>query len=148
MPKDLEYQLTSFEEFQFPENSGNRFRIVRTKALSIDEGSEAEQYKNEVFRLIEQDPEAGYCIDFTGLDILAADVLAGLIKISERYEELKGMPIAVSGLNLMIYEVFAMTRLNRVLRVYRSPDYFNENPLDPDPEVTHLKRTFRLKRVA
>lgn len=86
----------------------------------LDEAN-IEDIKNTVFGLIDQSPTPKILLDFTNVDHMSSAALGTLINISNRVKEKNGQ-LRLANIKPQIYEVFVITKLNKLFRIFSTRD--------------------------
>ena len=83
--------------------------------LSIQEIGE------ELHRLVEASPKIHLLLNFRNVDHLSSAALGMLITLNKKVQERNGA-LRLSDINRQIYEVFKITRLDRVFDIHQTQD--------------------------
>lgn len=75
----------------------------------------------ELKKLARTEPNAKLLLDFANVDHLASAALGMLITLHKTVQERHGA-LKLSNINRQIFQVFKITRLNRVFDIYESAD--------------------------
>lgn len=75
----------------------------------------------EISRLIDEKPMPKMLISFSNVDHLSSAALGALITIDRKVKEKKGA-LKLANIDPHIYEVFAITRLNRLFDIHESTE--------------------------
>lgn len=82
----------------------------------LDEAN-IEDIKATVFGLIDQAETPKLLLDFANVDHMSSAALGTLINISNRVREKNGQ-LRLSNIKPQIYEVFVITKLNKLFRIF------------------------------
>jgi len=120
--------------FEHPEESGNRFKILRVTTPSMAHDDTAKQYGKELFAQLNKDSEADCCVDMSLVQYQCSGALGKLIEMNNRHKEKRdGRALALAGLNPDFLDVFRVTNRDRDFRIYDTPEDYRANPLRPNP---------------
>lgn len=72
---------------------------------------------NQLFGLIDEDDRKKIVLDFTNVEYLSSAALGKLITLDKKVKSVKGK-LRLCGIRPEIYEVFTITRLNKVFTIY------------------------------
>lgn len=72
---------------------------------------------DEVNRLVESEPRIRLLLDFNSVDHLSSAALGMLITLNNKVKEQNGM-LRLANINKQIFEVFKITRLNKLFQIY------------------------------
>ncbi|MCK4872375.1 MAG: STAS domain-containing protein [Phycisphaerales bacterium] len=86
----------------------------------LDEGN-IQQIGAEVSAVIDAADDLRMVIDFTGVDHLSSAALGALITINNKIKGKNGQ-LRLSNIGAQIYEVFVITKLNRLFEIYPTSD--------------------------
>ena len=109
--------------------SESRLRVARTGEVTqvefidrniLDEAN-IQAIGDEIARLIEERPGPKLLISFSNVDHLSSAALGALITIDRKVKEKKG-GLRLANIDPHIYEVFAITRLNRLFDIHESTE--------------------------
>ncbi len=107
------------------EQPSAHLRIRRADAVSVVEFADRkileelsiQEIGEELYRLVESEPGIRLLLNFKNVDHLSSAALGMLITLSKRVKEHSG-ELKLSDINQQIFEVFRITRLNRVFDIY------------------------------
>ncbi|MFP4144885.1 MAG: STAS domain-containing protein [Phycisphaeraceae bacterium] len=86
---------------------------------NILEEAAIQQIGEEIASLIEPQASPKLLIDFTNVEHLSSAALGTLINVSNRIRE-KGGQLRLANIDPQIYEVFVITRLNKLFQIHDS----------------------------
>ena len=72
---------------------------------------------NQLFGLVDEDGRKKIVLDFTNVEYLSSAALGKLITMDKKVKAAKGL-LRLCGIRPEIYEVFAITRLNKLFQIY------------------------------
>ena len=84
----------------------------------LDEGS-IQLIGEEIRRIIEESDAPRLLIDFADVDHLSSAALGILISVNNRMRE-KGGQLRLANIDPQIYEVFAITKLNKLFEIHET----------------------------
>ncbi|MCC7146815.1 MAG: STAS domain-containing protein [Phycisphaeraceae bacterium] len=88
---------------------------------NILEESIIQHIGDEIAQIIEQSNNPKVLINFKGVDHLSSAALGALINISNRIRK-KGGQLRLSNIDAQIYEVFAITKLNKLFQIHENQE--------------------------
>ena len=103
--------ITSLKDITVVEFTNNKI---------LDEAN-IEDIKNTVFGLIDQAAVPKLLLDFAHVDHMSSAALGTLINISNRVKEKNGQ-LRLANIKPQIYEVFVITKLNKLFRILNTRD--------------------------
>ncbi len=86
--------------------------VVRFRNRRITEDIDIQELGNEMFGLVENDKRQKLVLNFSAVEFLGSAALGKLITL-DRKVKAQGGTMKLSNIGPSIYEVFAITRLNR-----------------------------------
>lgn len=90
--------------------------VVRFRDHKIIEDINIQELGQELFRLVESDGRERLLLDFSAVDFLSSAALGKLITLDKKMKA-HGGKLKLSNIRPEIYEVFAITRLNRLFDI-------------------------------
>ena len=90
--------------------------VVRFRDHKIVEDINIQQLGQEMFRLIEVDGRDKLLLNFSSVDFLSSAALGKLITLDKKMKA-HGGALKLSNIRPEIYEVFAITKLNRLFDI-------------------------------
>ena len=90
--------------------------VVRFRDHKIIEDINIQELGQEMFRLVETDGRNKLLLDFSSVDFLSSAALGKLITL-DRKMKAHGGTLKLSNIRPEIYEVFAITKLNRLFDI-------------------------------
>jgi len=90
--------------------------VVRFRDHKIVEDINIQQLGQEMFRLIEVDSRDKLLLNFSSVDFLSSAALGKLITLDKKMKA-HGGALKLSNIRPEIYEVFAITKLNRLFDI-------------------------------
>ncbi|MBU0640826.1 MAG: STAS domain-containing protein [Planctomycetes bacterium] len=111
------------------EQPSSHLRIKRSNGVSVVEFADRkileelsiQEIGEELARLVEAEPAIKLLLDFRQVDHLSSAALGMLITLNKRIQEQSGT-LKLSEINRQIFEVFKITRLDRVFDIYDTTD--------------------------
>ena len=111
------------------EEPSSHIRVKRTNSVSIVEFADRkileelsiQEIGEELDKLVETEPGIQLLLNFSNVDHLSSAALGMLITLNKRVKEQAGQ-LKLSDINRQIYEVFKITRLNRVFEIHETVD--------------------------
>ncbi|MFQ5411275.1 MAG: STAS domain-containing protein [Phycisphaerae bacterium] len=108
---------------------GPRLKIKETNGVSIVEFADRKildelcimEIQEELTRLVESKAGSNLLLSFDNVEHLSSAALGMLITLRKKVEEQQGK-LKLSDINPQIYEVFKITRLNKVFDIHPSID--------------------------
>ena len=91
--------------------------LVRFKDRNILEEAAIQQIGDELAVLIEADSNPKMLLDFSGVEHLSSAALGTLITINNKVKA-KGGQLRLSDIDEQIYEVFVITKLNKLFQIH------------------------------
>jgi len=76
---------------------------------------------SQLFGLVDDDQRRKIILDFTNVEYLSSAALGKLITMDKKVKAAKGK-LRLSGIRPDIYEVFAITKLNKLFEIYDDQD--------------------------
>ena len=92
--------------------------VVRFRDHKIIEDVNIQELGQEMFRLVEADGRERLLLDFSAVDFLSSAALGKLITLDKKMKA-HGGALKLAGIRPEIYEVFAITKLNRLFDIRR-----------------------------
>lgn len=86
----------------------------------LDEGN-IQMISEEISRLIDAEATPKLLISFANVDHLSSAALGALITINNKIRQKNGQ-LRLAGIDPQIYEVFVITRLNKLFQIHESVD--------------------------
>ena len=96
--------------------NGDTVQIEFTSRKILDEANIAE-IGEQLSALVEKEDRPRMIISFAAVDHLSSAALGTLITISSKVKQ-KGGQLRLSDINPQIYEVFLITKLNKLFKIY------------------------------
>ncbi|MBN1395150.1 MAG: STAS domain-containing protein [Pirellulales bacterium] len=90
--------------------------VVRFRNQKIVEDIYIQELGQELFRLVEADGRQRLLLDFAAVDFLSSAALGKLITLDKKMKA-HGGTLKLSNIRPEIYEVFAITKLNRLFDI-------------------------------
>jgi len=90
--------------------------VVRFRDQKIIEDINIQELGHELFRLVEVDNHRKILLNFSAVDFLSSAALGKLITLGKKVDTHEGV-LKFSNIRPEIYEVFAITRLNRLFDI-------------------------------
>jgi anti-sigma B factor antagonist len=90
--------------------------VVRFRDHKIIEDVNIQELGQEMFRLVETDGRRSLLLDFSSVDFLSSAALGKLITLDKKMKAHGGV-LKLSNIRAEIYEVFAITKLNRLFDI-------------------------------
>jgi anti-sigma B factor antagonist len=90
--------------------------VVRFRDHKIIEDVNIQELGQEMFRLVEADGRQRLLLDFSSVDFLSSAALGKLITLDKKMKA-HGGALKLSNIRAEIYEVFAITKLNRLFDI-------------------------------
>jgi anti-sigma B factor antagonist len=88
---------------------------------NILEEASIQQIGDEITELIDQSPNPKLLIVFDNVEHLSSAALGTLITINNKIRQ-KGGQLRLSNIDPQIYEVFVITKLNKLFQIFESAD--------------------------
>lgn len=90
--------------------------VVRFRDQRIIEDINIQELGHEMFRLVEVEDRKKILLNFSSVDFLSSAALGKLITLDKKVKAHDGM-LKLSNIRPEIYEVFAITKLNRLFDI-------------------------------
>jgi anti-sigma B factor antagonist len=90
--------------------------VVRFRDRKIIEDINIQELGQELFRLVETDGRTRLLLDFSTVDFLSSAALGKLITLDKKMKA-HGGELKLANIREEIYEVFAITKLNRLFDI-------------------------------
>ncbi len=90
--------------------------VVRFRDRKIIDDINIQELGQELFSLIEQDNRGKLLLNFSSVDFLSSAALGKLITLDKKVKAHSGA-LKLSNIRAEIYEVFAITKLNRLFDI-------------------------------
>ena len=90
--------------------------VARFRDRKIIEDVNIQELGQEMFRLVEADGRERLLLDFSAVDFLSSAALGKLITLDKKMKA-HGGTLKLSNIRPEIYEVFAITKLNRLFDI-------------------------------
>ncbi len=100
--------------------------IVTFTDDKILEETDIQALQDSIMSIVEQAENINIILDFSNVRFLSSAVLGLLIRASKRIYEHDGQ-LRLCNINPKIYEIFKITRLNKVFDIYRDVEGATEN---------------------
>ena|SRR3989304_9412287 len=100
--------------------------IVTFTDEKILEETDIQALQDSIMSIVEQAENINIILDFSNVRFLSSAVLGLLIRVSKRIYEHDGQ-LRLCNINPKIYEIFKITRLNKVFDIYRDIEGASEN---------------------
>ncbi len=100
--------------------------IVTFTDKKILEETDIQALQESIMSIVEQAENINLILDFCNVRFLSSAVLGLLIRISKRIYE-GGGQLRLCNINPKIYEIFKITRLNKVFDIYQDMESATEN---------------------
>lgn len=121
--------LNGSESIAFMPTSESRIKVKREGAIievffrdrNILDEANIQQIEEEIRNVIEPEKNPKLLINFTDVDHLSSAALGKLITIKKRVEALSGQ-LKLSSIDKQIYDVFRITKLNKIFDIYDTAD--------------------------
>jgi anti-sigma B factor antagonist len=91
--------------------------VVEFADRKILEELSIQEIGEELMRLVESEPGVRLLLNFRNVDHLSSAALGMLITLNRKVQEQKGQ-LKLSDINRQIYEVFKITKLNRLFEIH------------------------------
>lgn len=91
--------------------------VVRLMDEKILDADNIQGIEDSIMPVIEQAEQIRLLVDFSNVKFLSSVMLGVLIRISKRVYERDGK-LGLCGINPKIYEIFKITRLNKIFDIY------------------------------
>lgn len=111
------------------ESSSSRLRVTKTDEVTridfidrniLDEAN-IQQIGEEITRIVEEENEPKLLISFANVDHLSSAALGTLITINNKIRAKDGQ-LRLANIDPQIYEVFVITKLNKLFQIHDSAD--------------------------
>jgi len=99
-------------------DDGNIIRVGFVDRNILEEAS-IQQIGDEISALIEQSPNPKLLINFANVEHLSSAALGTLITINNKIRQKDGQ-LRLSNIDSQIYEVFVITKLNKLFQIHKS----------------------------
>lgn len=76
---------------------------------------------NQLFGLVEEDHRHKIILDFTNVEYLSSAALGKLITLEKKVKSVNGQ-LRLCGIRPMIYEVFAITQLDKMFKIFEDQE--------------------------
>jgi anti-sigma B factor antagonist len=111
------------------EQPSSHLKIRRADGVSIVEFADRkileevsiQEIGDELSSLVEAEPGIRLLLNFRNVDHLSSAALGMLITLNRKVQEQNGL-LKLSGINRQIFEVFKITKLNRVFEIHDSAE--------------------------
>jgi len=111
------------------EQPSSHIRVKRADGVSLVEFADRkileelsiQEIGEELEKLVEGEPGIRLLLNFKNVDHLSSAALGMLITLNKRVKEQSGQ-LKLSDINRQIFEVFKITRLNRVFDIHETAD--------------------------
>ena len=90
--------------------------VVRFMDRKLVESGNIQEVAQELFGLVEKEQRKNLLLDFSTLDFLSSEALGKLISLDRLVKRQQGK-LKLSNIRPEIYEVFTITKLNRVFDI-------------------------------
>ena len=90
--------------------------VVRFVDRKILDESNIQQLGNELFRLVEEEKRRKLLLNFSNVEFLSSGALGKLITLDKKVKAHEGV-LKLSNIRPEIYEVFAITKLNKLFDI-------------------------------
>ena len=90
--------------------------VIRFRDRKIIDDINIQELGQELFRLIEQEDRRKLLLNFSSVDFLSSAALGKLITLDKKVKAHQGV-MKMSNIRPEIYEVFAITKLNRLFDI-------------------------------
>jgi anti-anti-sigma factor len=90
--------------------------VVRFRDQKIIEDINIQELGRELFRLVEEENRQKLLLNFSSVDFLSSAALGKLITLDKKMKT-RGSALKLSNIRPEIYEVFAITKLNRLFDI-------------------------------
>ena len=90
--------------------------VVRFVDRKILDESNIQQLGNELFRLVEDEKKSKLLLNFSNVEFLSSGALGKLITLDKKVKAHDGV-LKLSNIRPEIYEVFAITKLNKLFDI-------------------------------
>jgi len=107
------------------EYAGNATIVTFTDDKILEE-TDIQSLQDSIMSIVEQAENINLILDFSNVRFLSSAVLGLLIRVSKRTYEHDGQ-LRLCNINPKIYEIFKITRLNKVFDIYRDIEGATEN---------------------
>ena len=91
--------------------------VVRFRDQKIIEDINIQELGRELFQLVEVENREKVLLNFSSVDFLSSAALGKLITLEKKLVKSHGGTLRLSNIRPEIYEVFAITKLNRVFEI-------------------------------
>ena len=97
-------------------NEVGEVTVVRFRDQKIIEDINIQELGHEMFRLVEVENRQKLLLNFSTVDFLSSAALGKLITLDKKVKAAEGV-LKLSNIRSEIYEVFAITKLNRLFDI-------------------------------
>ncbi len=112
-------------------DSANVVTFLKEKIL---EEKDIRRLEESIFPVIERSENIHLVLDFSNVQFLSSSVLGLLLKISKKIYE-RNSRLALCNINPKIYEIFKITRLNKIFEIYEDIDSAVQGLSAPQQDV-------------
>ena len=102
------------------QTEGDVTRVEFIDRNILDEGN-IQQIGDEILQIIDQEDRPKLLISFANVEHLSSAALGTLITINNKIRQ-KGGQLRLSNIDPQIYEVFVITKLNKLFQIHDSND--------------------------
>ena len=106
--------MAEYQRIEVSENGD--VTVVRFNDRKIIHEAQIEELGHELFSLLEQENRQKILLNFSEVEFLSSAALGKLIKLEKEVKTRSGR-IKLSNIRPEIYEVFAITKLNRIFEI-------------------------------
>ncbi len=99
----------------------NEVTLVQFKDRNLLDEASIHQIGGEILQLVESSSVPKLLIDFKDVDHLSSAALGTLITVNNKIRQKEGQ-LHLANINAQIYEVFAITKLNKLFKIHPSAD--------------------------
>ncbi len=99
----------------------NEITVVQFKDRNLLDEASIHQIGGEILQLVESAAVPKILIDFQDVDHLSSAALGTLITVNNKVRQKEGQ-LHLANINPQIYEVFAITKLNKLFKIHESAD--------------------------
>jgi anti-sigma B factor antagonist len=93
--------------------------VIRFNDRNILDEASIQSIGEEILRQVEASPAPKILIDFTHVDHLSSAALGTLITVNNKVRQKDGQ-LRLSNIDPQIYEVFVITKLNKLFQIHKS----------------------------
>ena len=105
--------------------------IITFMKEKILEEKEIQSLQDTIMPVIEQSEQVHFILDFSNFQFLSSAVLGLLLRVSKKIYE-KNSTLRMCNINPKIYEIFKITRLNKIFDIYDDLDSAMESLSAPE----------------